>query len=305
MAINWEGVVAEINRALPTGFEFSHATQLSGGCINQAYRVSSSEGQHFFIKLNAADKLAMFATERIGLEALAATRTVRVPLPITQGVAGAHSFFVLEYFELSERGNAALLGQQLAALHRSCAAEFGFAQANTLGATPQINDWQTDWVTFWREQRLGLQLTLAASNGYGGQLQSSGRQLLERLPEFFAAYQPHASLLHGDLWGGNHAYLPNGAPVLFDPAVYYGDRETDLAMTELFGGFDPAFYAAYRAAWPLDAGYETRKVLYNLYHILNHANLFGGGYAQQAASMTEWLLRQLNASSPALVRGAA
>ena len=113
---------------------------------------------------------------------------------------------------------------------------------------------------------------------------------MEKLPDYFGDYHPAPSLLHGDLWGGNHAYAEDGTPVLFDPAPYYGDRESDLAMTELFGGFDRAFYAAYRAAWPLDAGYARRKALYNLYHILNHANLFGGGYARQAEGMMQRLL---------------
>ena len=160
-----------------------------------------------------------------------------------------------------------------------------------LGATRQPNNWHTDWITFWREQRLGFQLELAAHHGYGGKLQLMGQTLMERLPEFFVDYQPVASLLHGDLWAGNHAYVADGNPVIFDPAPYYGDRETDLAMTELLGGFGSAFHAAYRAAWPLHAGYIQRKTLYNLYHILNHANLFGGGYARQAESMMKRLLQ--------------
>ncbi len=152
-----------------------------------------------------------------------------------------------------------------------------------------MNGWSSDWITFWREQRLGFQLGLAARNGYGGKLQEMGHRLMERLPELFDGYRPQPSLLHGDLWGGNHAYLADGAPVIFDTALYYGDREADLAMTELFGGFDPEFYAAYIAAWPLDTGYATRKTLYNLYHILNHANLFGGGYIRQAEVMMQKL----------------
>src|SRR5208283_1970991 len=143
-----------------------------------------------------------------------------------------------------------------------------------------------------REQRLGFQLDLAARKGYGGKLQELGHQLMERLPEFFEGYHPQPSLLHGDLWGGNHACTSDGAPVIFDPAPYYGDREADLAMTELFGGFDQEFYTAYRAAWPPDAGYTTRRILYNLYHILNHANLFGGGYARQAEGMMQSLLNR-------------
>lgn len=292
--IDWDVIVAAINNAIPTGFEFSHATPLAGGCINQTFRISSRDKRHFFIKLNRADKHTMFAAESKGLGEIAATQTIRVPLPITHGIAGEYSFLALEHIGLRERGNAALLGQQLAKLHRNTAPEFGFSFSNTIGATTQRNNWHADWIAFWREQRLGFQLALAAHNGYGGKLQLMGQQLMERLPEFFDEYRPEASLLHGDLWSGNHAYTVDGTPVVFDPAPYYGDRETDLAMTELFGGFGQEFYAAYRTAWPLGAGYAKRKTLYNLYHILNHANLFGGSYAHQGEGMVEWLLRQLD-----------
>ncbi len=145
-------------------------------------------------------------------------------------------------------------------------------------------------MTFWRERRLGFQLQLAAENGYRGQLQRLGDKLLDAMPAFFDGYAPQPSLLHGDLWGGNHAYLADGTPVIFDPAPWYGDRECDLAMTELFGGYGADFYDAYRASYPLDAGYAVRKELYNLYHILNHLNLFGGGYARQAEQMMQRLL---------------
>mgnify|MGYP003385102299 CR=1 FL=1 len=284
--IAWDAIAA----AIPAHFELAHATPLSGGCINQAWRIENGNGARYFVKLNDAHKLPAFAAESAGLSAIADTRTVRVPQVIAHGTAGKHAYLVLEYFDLHSNGNPRLLGQQLAALHRNTSEQFGFAHSNTLGETPQRNDWSSDWIAFWRDQRLGFQLGLAARNGYGGQLQKMGRELMQRLPQTFGDYRPAPSLLHGDLWGGNHAYLADGAPLLFDPAPYYGDREADLAMTELFGGFAPEFYAAYRAAWPLDAGYATRKTLYNLYHILNHANLFGGSYARQAEGMMMQLL---------------
>ena len=300
--INWNLITASINQATHTRFEFVDAMPLSGGCINQAWRINGCSDAHYFVKLNDAAKLPIpstwlrtgFAAESAGLMAIAATHTVRVPQPIVHGTADQYVFLVLEYLDLTGSGNARLLGQQLAALHRTQAKEFGWAQDNTLGETPQHNAWSADWMTFWREQRLGFQLELAANNGHGGELQKLGQQLMQKLPEFFVGYHPVPSLLHGDLWGGNHSYKADGTPVLFDPAPYYGDREADLAMTELFGGFDQAFYAAYRAAWPLDAGYATRKVLYNLYHILNHANLFGGGYARQAEQMMQRLLAEVD-----------
>lgn len=194
--------------------------------------------------------------------------TLSVPQPVAQGTAGAHSFLVLEYLKQNPRDDARLLDEQLAALHRCTSKQFGFAQDNFIGTTPQPNGWQDDWIAFSLEQRLGFQLRLAAQNGHGGRLQTLGEKLLNALPTFFAGYAPQPALLHGDLWGGNHAFLADGTPVIFDPAPYYGDRECNLAMTELFGGFPAEFYAAYCAAYPLDSCYVVHKELYNLYHIL-------------------------------------
>jgi fructosamine-3-kinase len=248
------------------------------------------EGRQYFLKLNEAKLHAMFVAEAVGLREIQATHSLRVPQPIVEGKTETHCFLVLEYLELRSRGNAALLGTQLAALHRCEANQFGFSQDNFIGSTLQPNRWTDDWVTFWREQRLGFQLRLAAEKGYGGKLQELGADLLRIVPVFFTDYTPRPSLLHGDLWGGNHAYLSYNTPVIFDPAVYYGDRECDIAMTELFGGYSTDFYAAYRNAYPLNAGYAERHELYNLYHILNHANLFGGAYVKQAEAMMQGLL---------------
>ena len=283
-----------INQAISkaTGIPFTPLKQrsVSGGCINQSYLLADNQ-RSFFVKLNDAKRLAMFEAETAGLQQILASQTVRAPRPLCHGVADDQAFLVMEYLDLRAHGDAAALGQQLALMHRPQQAYFGGPRDNTLGSTPQPNTQTATWITFLREQRIGFQLRLAAQKGYGGKLQTQGEKLLTELNQFFTDYQPQASLLHGDLWGGNHAYLPDGTPVIFDPAVYYGDRETDLAMTELFGGFAPGFYAAYRDVWTLDAGYAVRKTLYNLYHILNHANLFGGSYAAQALQM----IAQLNA----------
>jgi fructosamine-3-kinase len=235
----------------------------------------------------------MFVAEAAGLDTIAATNSIRMPHPIAHGIAGNQSYLVLEHHKLNSRGDAKLLGEQLAALHRCSNERFGFKQDNFIGTTPQRNTQTNDWIDFWRDQRLGFQLQLAAENGYAGQLQSLGEKLLEVLPAFFEGYTPQPSLLHGDLWSGNHAFLTDGTPTIFDPAAYYGDRECDLAMTELFGGYPADFYAAYRACWPLDPGYAVRRNLYNLYHILNHANLFGSGYARQAEQMMRSLLAEI------------
>ena len=299
--INWQKIADSIIQATRTEFSIAHASPISGGYTNLAWHL---EGQiksgivvdeaHYFVKLNSADKAAMFTAERAGLAALAATDTVRVPKAIAAGVADQHAFLVLEYFDLYRNGNTELFGAQLAALHRVHAAQFGWDQDNTLSLTPQINTGSCDWVSFWREQRLGFQLELAARNGYGGRLQILGHRVIDALPDLFAGYYPAASLLHGDLWAGNYAFLADGAPLIFDPAPYFGDRETDIAMTELFGGFDPGFYTAYHAAYPLDAGYSTRKTLYNLYHILNHCNLVGSSYLKQAEGMMQSLLEKVS-----------
>jgi protein-ribulosamine 3-kinase len=290
---DWTPISDAITRATGIRFEATRSTALGGGDINSAYRLEAADGRRYFVKLNDADKQAMFAAERAGLAEMAQTATVRVPAPVAAGVAGPLAFLVLEYLELGGRGDARLLGEQLAAMHRTSADRFGFDIDNTLGSTPQPNGWMEDWVAFWRQRRLGCQLQLAARNGYAGRLHDLGLQLLEALPVFFATYTPRPSLLHGDLWGGNHGYQPDGTPVIYDPAPYYGDREADLAMTELFGGFGPSFYEGYHSAWPLDPGYQMRKTLYNLYHILNHANLFGGGYARQAEGMIARLLTEI------------
>jgi fructosamine-3-kinase len=279
-----------IRDATQRPFTLSKSTPVGGGSINEAYRLEGTDGARYFLKLNDAQHLPMFIAEAEGLDAIAATNTIRVPRPISHGTSGRQSYLVLEHLELSSRGDARLLGEQLAALHRCTAAQFGFTHDNFIGTTPQPNGWRNEWIDFWREHRLGFQLRLAEQNGYGSQLQRLGEKLMDALPTFFNSYTPQPSLLHGDLWSGNHAFLSNGTPTIFDPATYYGDHECDLAITELFGGYSADFYTAYRAAYPLDVGYTKRRELYNLYHILNHANLFGGGYARQAEQMMERLL---------------
>lgn len=290
---DWTSLSAAIAEATGQAFQLVSHRQIGGGCINEAHHLLGRDGRDYFVKLNAADKLEVLIAESAGLTEIAAIRTVRVPRPVIHGRCGARAFLVLEYLELSGRGSEAQLGEQLARLHHVSAQGFGFAQGNFIGTTPQQNGWTQDWVAFWRENRLGFQLKLAAQHGYGGRLQALGEKLQEALPAFFNGYTPQSSLLHGDLWGGNHGYLRDGVPVIFDPAAYYGDRECDLAMTELFGGYGADFYAAYRAAWPMDAGYAVRRDLYNLYHVLNHANLFGGGYARQAEQVMQRLLTEI------------
>jgi protein-ribulosamine 3-kinase len=278
--------------AAQCGIRIDPATwqSVGGGSINRAARLSSDAGP-LFLKTNRADRLEMFAAEAEGLSELAAADAVRVPGVHGWGVEGGRSWLLLEYLELSSPDATCRrrLGERLAALHRHTAARHGWHRDNTIGSTPQPNSPDDDWVRFLADRRLRFQLDLAIENGYGSALSRDGERLLDALPAFFADYRPEPSLLHGDLWGGNFAAC-EGEPVIFDPAVYYGDRETDLAMTELFGGFGGEFYAAYEEAWPLDAGYPVRRDLYQLYHVLNHLNLFGGGYLGRARSLVGRLL---------------
>lgn len=281
---------------LTTGKNLTHhrLTPVNGGDINSAYQLQTAE-LNWFIKLNRADLLDMFVAEAEGLQALAAINTVQVPEVVGVGSHQRYAYLILNFIPLKAlRGQSAItFAQQLAQLHQQPQAYFGWHRDNTIGSTPQFNQRHHYWSSFWLQQRLGKQLQLAADNGYLGNLQKQGEKLCQQVPAFFKSYQPQPALLHGDLWAGNVAADTQGRPVLFDPACYFGDRETDLAMTELFGGFNADFYAAYNAAYPLDAGYKTRKTLYNLYHILNHLNLFGAGYLQQAQQMINQLLSEL------------
>ena len=286
-----KAVSAAIARQTGRVFHATWAEETGGGCINRALVVVDG-AQKYFVKLNHAHRLDMFEAEAAGLEEILASQTLRAPRPLCTGQAAGEAFLVLEHLALGGHSGEAALGHGLAALHRATQDKFGWKRDNTIGSTPQINTQEADWVTFYREHRLRYQLELAAENGER-RLLREGEVLLEALPAFFSDYSPAPSLLHGDLWGGNRGALLDGTPVIFDPAVYYGDREADLAMTELFGGFGAGFYAAYNEAWPPDPGYKTRRDLYNLYHVLNHYNLFGGGYAGQALRLMQSLLAEV------------
>jgi fructosamine-3-kinase len=266
-------------------------TRIHGGCINECFRWQTGLGPVFTKRAPLAQR-EMFDAEADGLARLRQAGALRVPEVLALGSTDDEAFLVLEWLDLAEPGAVSeeRLGEALAWQHRNRGSAYGLERDNFIGATPQSNVLTGDWVAFWRERRLLFQLELAASNGHTGRLQDRGRQLADVMDVFFASYRPAMSLLHGDLWGGNRAALADGTPVVFDPAVYYGDREADIAMTYLFGSFSPRFYSAYVATWPLDQAAGTRRALYNLYHVLNHLNLFGGGYRAQAEGMIDRLL---------------
>lgn len=270
-----------------TGFrgDASRARAVGGGSINQAFRVPG-DPRPLFVKINRASALPDFEAEAEGLEAIGNAGGLAVPEVIASACVGETAYLALEWVDMGSRTLAAQrqLGAGLAAQHRVTAEHFGWHRHNTIRATPQRNTPTDDWLEFFRIERLGFQLELARRNGLPSRQLAQGKLLSERLESFFADYRPTASLLHGDLWSGNWGADGGGTPYIFDPAVYHGDREADLAMTRLFGGFGAEFYVAYEEQWPLASGWEQRVDLYNLYHLLNHFNLFGAGYLGRVAA---------------------
>lgn len=244
-----------------------------------------------FRKTGPESAFDMFAAEADGLNELREAGEVRVPEVIDVGVINGQAYIDLEKLELepTTRNIERRFGEQLAKLHRHTHEQYGWFRDNTIGLTPQHNEQNSDWIDFFRRHRLEFQVGLAVSNGYGKDVAELGARLSAKLPEFFDGYTPEASLLHGDLWGGNWG-AADGEPVMFDPAVYFGDRETDIGMTMVFGGFGRAFYAAYESSWPMAPGHEQRLKLYQLYHVLNHLNLFGRSYLGRAIDLMKWLL---------------
>lgn len=261
---------------------------VGGGCIANASRIETN-GIPYFLKYGDDDVARTFPGEAAGLDALAAAEsplivpTVLETAPATDERPG---FLVMEWINSGRqaRGFWEQFGEGLAALHRTGAEEYGFERDNFIGQLPQQNDWAESWPSFFRTERLEPQVEMARDRG---RWHDSWNQPLEalyrRLPDILPA-NPQSSVVHGDLWKGNFMVTAVGKPALIDPATYYGHREVDLAMTELFGGYEDRFYEAYRSAWGLEPGYETRRDVYNLYHLINHLNHFGGGYAGSVAS---------------------
>lgn len=291
--MNEKSIAEALTQTLRLPVDGRARRKVSGGSISECWRYDTGKGP-IFVKTGSSSNADAFAAEAAGLLALARAEAVRVPRVLAAGTCHEGAYLALEWIEFATASKAseALLGEQLAWQHRHTQQQFGWERDNTIGATVQLNALRADWIEFLREQRLRPQLDLAERNGAPARALDRGRRLCELLDAFFASYQPVPSLLHGDLWGGNWGTDDDGLPVVFDPAVYYGDREADIAMTRLFGGFGHAFYTAYHSTWPLDQAAGTRTALYNLYHVLNHFNLFGGGYLAQAETMMEKLLAE-------------
>ena len=289
----WNSISQHISQNIGNDFQISQKSSVAGGDINSTYKISGFNSQqqilHFFVKINSIKLSNMFQVEYESLLELSQNELMQIPTPICFGSSQDKAYLVLEYIPMSARGDSRLMGKALAKMHRITASQYGWSNNNFIGSTTQSNQTHSDWLSFWRDERMIPQFEMLYNKGYQSYLSPSADKFLLHLDSLLDNHNPPASLLHGDLWSGNYAYNETGQPVIFDPALYYGDRETDLAMTELFGGFDEKFYAAYNEVWPLDKGYKRRKTLYNLYHILNHANLFGTSYLNQAINMLDRL----------------
>lgn len=287
-----DSIQTRLTEALNKNCKLRWLQDLSGGDINQAALIGDGKAR-WFLKYHQNSASDMFDTEAQALREMASLACIQVPKPVALGGVEGCCWLLLEYLELSPTGLESQLGEQLAAMHSKDFGRYGWHRNNYIGTTPQHNANSQSWMAFWRDQRLLRQLEMARSNGFGGKLQDSGEELLANMDLFLGNHHPVASLLHGDLWAGNKAYSRTGLPVIFDPASYWGDLETDIAMTELFGGFGPDFYAAYKAHTPFDDGYDLRRDLYNLYHVLNHLNLFGQSYLGRAENMIFSLLARV------------
>jgi fructosamine-3-kinase len=280
------------------GQELRAMAPVGGGCIHRAWRLELADGGLLFAKTNRAALLPVLAAEADGLRALTSAPTgLMISTPLRLAELDGTALLLLSWLNLGDRpsdpeGAWRNFGAELAALHRSSLVghdgRFGWGQDNFIGSGPQANGWQESWGRFFAEQRLGRQLAWAARSGHR---LAEADALLQQVLAWLAGHPAEPCLVHGDLWSGNASLLAGGGGALFDPAVYRGDREVDLAMAQLFGGFPPAFFAGYEAAWPLPEGHRQRVELYNLYHLLNHANLFGGSYWSQAERSIAALLR--------------
>ena len=258
----------------------------SGGCINQTNILSLSNGERIFLKYNPSPPKGFFAVEFQGLHLLAKAKNgPRVPRPLGNSPEPNSQFLLLEYIESSssKSGFPTRFARTLAAMHQETQEQYGLDHDNFIGSTVQKNDTESDGVIFFRERRIRFQQELARkTRGLPRDVDHRLDRFCEKLEILLDFKNEKPALLHGDLWSGNYFPSHDQVPCIFDPAVYFGPREADLAMTEMFGRLPQEFYSAYHEAFPLEPDYAERKDIYNLYHLINHYNLFGGSYLGQA-----------------------
>ncbi|KUI99511.1 fructosamine kinase family protein [Vibrio sp. MEBiC08052] len=288
----WQGILEQLSLTLGREFQIHERQRIHGSDINACYVIGDGH-EKYFVKVMEKEGLSQLICEQDNLKVLARSHSVHLPKVRLVGSSKTHAFLVLDYINLRplESGERSyLFGEQLARLHQwEEQKEYGFDQDNYIGVTIQPNSWNKKWHRFFAEQRIGWQLQLLYEKGI---VFVDIDKFVELIAQRLGSHQPNPSLLHGDLWHGNVA--DNGhAPFCFDPASYWGDRECDIAMTELFGGFEPEFYQGYESIFPLDLAYQERKHIYNLYHILNHCNCFGGHYLDDAQQLIRYVLEEL------------
>lgn len=260
-----------------------------GGEVGTGAIIDAS-GTRYFVKQGGLSDYDMLNAEYEGISEIYQTKTIRVPQPICIGRSSRSAYFVFEFLDFGGSGSEVIQAEQLCAMHRVTSPNgmFGWKIDNTIGPTPQPNTYHDTWDEFWDNQRLGYMLKMAKRNGASF---AKEQELREKVKAVLSSHQCVPSLVHGDLWSGNQGFLRSGEPVIYDPAVYYGDREVDIAMTKLFGSKSSKFYATYNEKWPLPPGWEIRETIYNLYHILNHYVMFGSGYLGQAQRMIDKILK--------------
>lgn len=276
----WHFISEQISECIDQDFICDDIREVKAGDSHRAFKISDGR-QRFFVKTNEKIRLSNFQAEAEGLDHLNNTALFKIPKVICMGVVSDHSFLVLEHVTMSQGNeqNWFQFGQTLAKLHQNHSQQmYGWQEDNFIGLTPQSNLWQKKWASFFAEQRIGIMLQLLSEKGHN---LADIDAVVEAVKRLLAGHNPSSSMLHGDLWHGNVGFHKD-QPVLFDPAFYYGDRETDLAMTELFGRFPDIFYQGYQDVWPFEVDYEYRKPIYQLYHVLNHALRFGGHYIDSA-----------------------
>jgi len=275
------------------GSKIKSFNSLTGGCISDAYKVTTNNGSNFFLKFNPSTSNDMFIKEANGLKELAKANAIKIP----EVLSFDEDYILLEYIPTGHRKKNFFeeFGKSFAEMHRFTSESFGFFEDNYIGSNLQKNisdeKEKTSWVNFYFNKRILFQLQLAEKLGNSTDALRKGISKLEiKIEEIMGETKAESSLLHGDLWGGNYMVDENGNAVLIDPAVYYGHREADLGMTKLFGGFSSEFYRSYNETFPLEDGHEYRENIYKLYHVLNHLNLFGGGYYSQAISLIKFFI---------------